>query len=150
LNACFQRVYGVQVYYVTRRTDLYYINLPGYMMDRWTGEGSSDRIPRYSFESANENWRASDLWVEDGSYLRLKNVQIGYTLPKHLTRKIFISNLRIYLSGETFLTFTNYTGFDPKSHRAALSWYRPRCISAIQSLYGGYKSYFLIIKTEIT
>ncbi|MDD4256438.1 MAG: TonB-dependent receptor [Bacteroidales bacterium] len=113
-NAFFQGVYGVQVYNVTRRTDLYYINLPGYMMDRWTGEGSSDRIPRYSFESANENWRASDLWVEDGSYLRLKNVQIGYTLPKHLTRKIFISNLRIYLSGENVLTFTNYTGFDPE------------------------------------
>ncbi|MDD2289002.1 MAG: TonB-dependent receptor [Bacteroidales bacterium] len=113
-NAFFQGVYGVDVYNVTRRTDLYYINLPSYMMNRWTGENSSDRIPRFSFESANENWRASDLWVEDGSYLRLKNIQLGYTLPSHLTRKIFIANLRVYVAGENILTFTNYSGFDPE------------------------------------
>lgn len=113
-NAMFQGVAGVQVFNVMRRTDLYYINLPSYMLDRWTGEGTSNRLPRYSFDNANDNWRSSDLWVEDGAYFRLKNIQLGYTFPKHWTRKIFISNLRIYVSGENVLTFTKYTGFDPE------------------------------------
>lgn len=113
-NAIFQGVAGVQVYNVTRRTDLYYVNLPHYMINRWTGEGTSNTLPRFSFVSANENWRASDLWVEDGSYFRLKNIQLGYTLPQKWTRTLFISGLRVYVSGENVLTFTNYSGFDPE------------------------------------
>ena len=114
-NFLFQGVAGVQVVNVTRRTDLYYINLPSYMLGCWEGEGTSNRLPRFSMGSDNnENWRMSDLWVEDGAYFRLKNAQIGYTLPERWTKKILISSLRLYVSGENLFTATKYSGFDPE------------------------------------
>nr|WP_315202261.1 TonB-dependent receptor [uncultured Flavobacterium sp.] len=69
---------------------------------------------RVTLSDANNNLRFSDRYVEDGSYLRLKNVQIGYTIPKKYTQKSFIDNLRIYVSGQNLLTFTNYKGYDPE------------------------------------
>lgn len=60
------------------------------------------------------NWQSSDLYVTDGSYVRLKNVQIGYTLPKSVTRKFFVDNLRVFVAGENLLTFTEYAGYDPE------------------------------------
>lgn len=62
----------------------------------------------------NNNWRSSDLYIKDGSYVRLKTAQIGYTLPTNLTRKVSIQQLRLYLSAENLLTFTGYDGFDPE------------------------------------
>ena len=56
----------------------------------------------------------SDFYVEDGSYMRLKNLQIGYTLPSSLTQKVKISKLRVYVGAKNLLTFTKYTGFDPE------------------------------------
>ena len=115
LSAVFQGVLGAQAMNVTRRTDLFYINLPKYMLGRWTGEGTSNKYPRMTMATdANENWRSSDLWIEDASYFRLKNLQIGYTLPQSLTRKIFIDSLRLFVMGENVFTLTNYTGFDPE------------------------------------
>ena len=55
---------------------------------------------------------SSDLYVYDGSYMRLKNIQLGYTLPRELTRKAFIERLRVYVAAENLLTFTKYHGFD--------------------------------------
>lgn len=115
-NMLLQGQAGNDVFNVTRRTDLYYINLPKTILNRWTGEGSTNRYPRFSFESANENTRVSDLWVEDGSYLRARNVQLGYTLPAELTRKIAINRLRLYLQAENLFTLTRYTGCDPEVH----------------------------------
>jgi hypothetical protein len=57
---------------------------------------------------------SSDFYVEDGSYLRLKNIQLGYTLPASVSRKVKIERLRIYIAAKNLLTFTNYTGFDPE------------------------------------
>jgi hypothetical protein len=57
---------------------------------------------------------SSDFYVEDGSYLRLKNIQLGYTLPMSLTSKVNIDKLRIYIGAKNLLTFTKYTGFDPE------------------------------------
>jgi TonB-dependent starch-binding outer membrane protein SusC len=57
---------------------------------------------------------ASDFYVEDGSYLRLKNIQLGYTLPSSITSKIKIERLRVYIGAKNLLTFTKYTGFDPE------------------------------------
>ena len=115
LSAVFQGVLGAQAMNVTRRTDLFYINLPKYMLGRWTGEGTSNKYPRMTMATdANENWRSSDLWIEDASYFRLKNLQLGYTLPQSLTRKVFINSLRLFVSGENVFTLTNYTGFDPE------------------------------------
>jgi TonB-dependent starch-binding outer membrane protein SusC len=114
LNAVFQGTIGNDIYDATRRTDLKYVNLPSYMWSRWTGEGTSNKIPRFSWSDTNGNWLSSDLFVKNGSYLRLKNIQLGYTLPKGLTQKVLISSLRIYVAAENLLTFTKYEGFDPE------------------------------------
>ncbi len=103
-----------QIFNVTRRTDLYYINLPKTILNRWTGEGSTNKYPRFVFDSANENYRVSDLWLEDGSFLRARNVQLGYTLPEKWTRKVAISRLRVFVQAENLFTLTNYTGCDPE------------------------------------
>ena len=105
---------GVQAFNVTRRTDLYYINLPKSILNRWTGEGTTNKYPRFVFDSANENYRVSDLWVEDASFLRIRNVQLGYTLPQNLTRRVAISRLRVFTQVENALTLTRYTGCDPE------------------------------------
>ena len=105
---------GVQAFNVTRRTDLYYINLPKSILNRWTGEGSTNKYPRFVFDSANENYRVSDLWVEDASFLRVRNIQLGYTLPQTISKKAFISRLRVFTQIENALTLTNYSGCDPE------------------------------------
>jgi ASC-1-like (ASCH) protein len=84
------------------------------MLNRWTGEGTSNKLPRFTFTDGNKNWQSSDLYVKDGDYMRVKNVTLGYTIPSKLTKKVFISNLRLYVSAENLLTFTTYEGFDPE------------------------------------
>ena len=108
-----QGTYGNDILDVTRRTDISESNLPAYMLGRWTGEGTSNKLPRF-VRGDNVNWQMSDLYVQDGSYLRLKNIQLGYTLPESLTKKILISQLRLYVAAENLLTLTNYRGFDPE------------------------------------
>ena len=82
------------------------------MTDVWTTENPNGSIPN-PFGSTN-NFRASSRYVEDGSYLRLKSTQIGYTLPAKLTKKIGVDRCRFYISGSNLLTFTSYTGYDPE------------------------------------
>lgn len=105
---------GNDIFNVTRRTDLYYINLPKTILNRWTGEGSTDKYPRFTFDSANENLRVSDLWIEDGSFLRARNIQLGYSLPSKLTKKVGIERFRVYVQAENAFTLTKYTGCDPE------------------------------------
>ena len=114
LSMVFQGTIGNQIYDATRRTDLPSINLPSYMWGRWTGEGTSNSIPRFSWADNNGNWLSSDLFVKNGDYLRLRNIQLGYTLPQRITKKVLISSLRLYVSAENLLTFTKYEGFDPE------------------------------------
>ena len=104
---------GNKVYDATRRTDISSTNLPSYMIDRWTGEGTSNSIPRFVIGD-QVNWQSSDLYVKDGSYLRLKNIQLGYTVPQRITRKFFVNSLRIYFAAENLVTLTKYDGFDPE------------------------------------
>lgn len=113
LNAMFQGTKGNQIFDATRRTDITSSNLPSWMLERWTGEGTSNRIPRF-VQGDNVNWQSSDLYVYDGSYLRLKNIQLGYTLPQNMTRKVFISMLRVYVAAENLVTWTKYHGYDPE------------------------------------
>lgn len=113
LSMMWQGTAGNDIYDATRRTDAISSNLPSWMLNRWTGEGTSDRIPRY-VQGDSYNWQSSDLLVYDGSYFRLKNLQLGYTLPKALTQKVFISSLRFYVAAENLLTLTKYHGFDPE------------------------------------
>ncbi len=113
LSMIWQGTYGNDVFDATRRTDISSSNLPSWMLGRWTGEGTSNKYPRFALGD-NVNWQSSDLYVYDGSYIRLKNIQIGYTLPKELTRKVLISSLRIFAAADNLLTFTKYHGFDPE------------------------------------
>ena len=113
LSMMWQGTIGNDVFDATRRVDITTSNLPTWMLGRWTGEGTSNTYPRFVLGD-NVNWQSSDLYVYDGSYLRLKNIQLGYTLPEALTRKVFISSLRVYVAAENLLTFTKYHGFDPE------------------------------------
>ena len=85
------------------------------VLARWTGAGSTNdaRNPRYSFTDANSNIRVSDRYVEDGSFIKVKNLQLGYTFPATVTKKVF-SRLRIYAQVKNAFTFTKYSGFDPE------------------------------------
>lgn len=105
---------GNDVFDATRRIDIRSTNLPSYMLDRWTGPGTSDKYPVFIVGDSSDNWKSSDLYVYDGSYLRLKNIELGYTLPQSLTQKVFINRLRLYVSAENLFTFTKYHGFDPE------------------------------------
>ncbi len=108
-----QGTIGNDIYDATRRTDVASMNLPAYMLNRWTGEGTSNKIPRYVIGD-KYNWVSSDLYVKDGSYARLKNIQLGYTVPSRLTKKVLIENFRVYVAAENLLTLTKYEGFDPE------------------------------------
>lgn len=84
------------------------------ILNRWTGPGTSNTIPIMNASSKNNNLRVSDFYVESGAYLRLKNIQLGFTLPKTLTTKLGIDRIRIYASALNLLTFTKYSGLDPE------------------------------------
>lgn len=114
LNMLWAGSIGNDIFDATRRLDLRYVNLPQEMINRWHGEGTSNTMPRFTWTNDNDNYRASDLYIHDGSYLRLKNIQLGYTLPQMLTRKVFINSLRFYIAVENFITITSYKGFEPE------------------------------------
>ena len=84
------------------------------VLDRWTGEGTSNSVPRAIYSDPNQNVRHSNRFIEDGSYLRVKNLTLGYTLPKSISQKAYLSMARFYISCQNFLTLTKYSGFDPE------------------------------------
>ena len=108
-----QGTYGNDILDVTRRMDVSESNMPAYLLNRWTGEGTSNKYPRI-VRGDNVNWQMSDLYVQDGSYLRLKNIQLGYTLPQKWTKLALIQSLRVYVAAENLLTLTSYRGYDPE------------------------------------
>jgi hypothetical protein len=83
---------------------------------RWRKPGDITDIPRATSDpvKAVENKRTSSRFIEDGSYLRIKNVTLGYTLPSDLTNKVRLSSLRVYAGVQNLFTFTRYTGLDPE------------------------------------
>lgn len=89
-----------------------YANQLAYVIDRWTGPGSTNEHPRLTTGATNNNL-FSDYFVEDGSFVRLRNLQFGYTLPSTLLRKINVESLRIYVAANNLITLTRYMGFDP-------------------------------------
>ncbi len=109
-----QGVQGNDIYNGIVRYDFSYTNRPQSVLNRWTGPGTSNVEPRVTINDPNFNARASDRFIEDGSYLRLKNVQIGYSLPKALLSRIKLDKIRFYISAQNLLTFTNYSGLDPE------------------------------------
>lgn len=83
-------------------------------LNRWQQEGDDTDIPRAIFNDPNKNTRASDRWIEDRSYIRIKNIILSYNLPKHLIKRWGMKNARLYCSGSNIYTFTNYSGVDPE------------------------------------
>jgi hypothetical protein len=115
VNIFGQGVFGNQIYNATRRYDLPTSNMPAKAIDRWTGEGSTNDYPRLTFNDENRNFaRSSDFYVEDGSFFRLKSLQIGYNITGPTAERIGLRKMRIYYSGTNLLTFTKYSGFDPE------------------------------------
>lgn len=82
----------------------------------WTGEGTSNEFPRLSWNGATNNKRPSSRFLESGSYLRLKNVQLGYTFGDRVTKAIKLSSVRIFVSAQNVFTVTKYTGIDPEMY----------------------------------
>ena len=89
-------------------------NKTSYELDRWTGPGTSNSVPRAT-TGATSNAVFSDYFVEDASYIRAQNMQIGYTLDKNSTKKIGVDKLRFYASVSNVFTLTKYRGYDPTS-----------------------------------
>ena len=80
----------------------------------WRGDGTSNLHPRISVTDQNNNYRTSTYFIEDGSYLRVKNIQLGYTLPVNVSKLVKVSSIRIYASGQNVWTFTKFSGLDPE------------------------------------
>lgn len=118
LNIFLQGSQGNKVYNLNR----YYLegglaaatNAGTIALERWTGPGTSNYVPRAVFNDPNQNIRPSSHYIENGSYLRVKLVTLGYTLPKSVLGPLHPQRLRIYVSAQNLLTATSYTGFDPE------------------------------------
>ena len=106
---------GNKIFQGLRRLDISNSNWQTVALSRWTGDGTSNTYPRLTSNDTNGNFgNMSDFYLEKGDYVRLKVVQIGYTLPAYLVSKASITKLRFYLSAENLLTLTKYTGYDPE------------------------------------
>jgi hypothetical protein len=106
---------GNKIFQGLRRLDIGTANWQTRALSRWTGDGTSTTYPRLTSADDNGNFgKMSDFYLEDGNYLRLKVVQIGYTLPVKMLKKIGGTKLRVYATGENLLTLTKYTGYDPE------------------------------------
>ena len=89
------------------------------ILSRWTGEGTSNRIPRVT--NTNINWQFSDLFVHDGKFLRISNVTLGYDFAK-LIKSQYISQARLYFQVQNLITFTHYNGMDPEIGYGTDGW----------------------------
>lgn len=83
-------------------------------LDRWTPENHNASYPRLT-RSTQINFQTSSFWLEDASYVRLKNISLGYNLPKSLLSKVGIERVKVYVAGENLLTFSGLDGLDPES-----------------------------------
>lgn len=97
-----------------------YPNWTKRILDRWTGEGTSNSIPRVS-ETSSYNWQFSDLYVQDADYLRISNVTIGYNFAPLINQK-WCSNARLYFQVQNLHTWTKYDGMDPEIGYGTSDW----------------------------
>lgn len=107
---------GHQIYAAQSRTEgLGRSNLPSFYMDRWTKEGDDNGVARLSIADPNGNFKqASDFYVYDGDFFRISTLNLGYTIPQDLTRKIKIEKFRLYMAIDNLLTVTSYPFFNPE------------------------------------
>jgi TonB-linked SusC/RagA family outer membrane protein len=102
-------VYNTNIYDLQGMTRLFNSGVD--VLDRWTGPGTSNTIPRAL--GAGENVQVSTRFIEDGSYMRLRNISLGYTIPTSAFNNA-VSRLRVYISGQNIFTISNYSGLDPE------------------------------------
>lgn len=115
LMAFAQGAAGNKIFQGLRRLDILTANYSTRAMSRWHGEGTSNDFPRLVDSDPNGNFtKMSDFYLENGDYLRLKLLQIGYTIPNRLVKKAGINRLRVYITAENLATLTKYTGYDPE------------------------------------
>ena len=106
---------GNKIFQGLRRLDISTANYQTDALGRWTGPGTSEDYPRLTNNDTNGNFgNMSNFYLEDGDYLRLKVVSLGYSLPNDLVSKIKLTKFRLYVTGENLLTLTKYTGYDPE------------------------------------
>ena len=104
---------GNDIYSCLNRVDYNVNQLTFFTKDRWTTNNPHGSMPRANATDYTKFMKSSGA-VLDGSYFKIKQIQLGYTFPKSLTKKAYIENLRLYASLEDFFTFTSYPGFDPE------------------------------------
>jgi TonB-linked SusC/RagA family outer membrane protein len=117
ISLFFQGIKGNDIYYYMGRIANDVVrpfNSTTEILDRWSGEGDNTSMPRVARIDANNNLRNSTRFLRDGSYLRLKNITIGYNMPAKVLDKLRMQTCRIYLSGQNLLTFSDYPGLDPE------------------------------------
>ncbi|MFD1872727.1 SusC/RagA family TonB-linked outer membrane protein [Hymenobacter bucti] len=92
-----------------------YNKIAGLENTAWHGEGTSNTVPRITANDNNQNLtRFNNFYVEDGSYARVRNLQVGYTFNKQISSAMHMASLRLYVSGQNLFTFTKYSGADPE------------------------------------
>ncbi|MEO5674099.1 MAG: TonB-dependent receptor [Chitinophagales bacterium] len=120
LSVFFQGAYGNKIYLqVNHDIEGFYraFNLTERVYDeRWTGEGTSNTMPRVSWLGSTNNKTPSSRFLEDASYVRLKNLQIGYNFSKYVINQMHIKGLRVYVTSQNLITITKFTGLDPEMH----------------------------------
>ena len=86
-----------------------------YHLDRWTPDNLDASYPRLSMKDSKKNWETSTFWVQNASYLKMRNMQLGYSIPKQLISGSGISRLRVYFSADNLFTITGFDGIDPEA-----------------------------------
>lgn len=118
LSVFFQGTYGNKIYsQLNQDIEGFYRGFTvtqRYFDERWTGEGTSNTQPRPSWNAKSNNAMPSSRFLEDGSYLRLKNLQLGYSISEKALKVTGLSKARVYLSGTNLLTLIKYSGLDPE------------------------------------
>ncbi len=113
LTAYFQGVWGNKIYDASLRGDTPAKNMPAWLLNRWTGEGTSNKLPAFRMNDTR-NWQSSDIYLHDGAYLRCANLTLSYTLPYNIIHKIGFDNFRVFVMAENLFTATKYHGFTPE------------------------------------
>jgi TonB-linked SusC/RagA family outer membrane protein len=112
LRADFNGTFGNEIYNAKRQVRFNTYNFETVYLDRWTGEGTSNTEPRIT--NGGHNYEVSDRFIEDGSYLRLRNIQLGYSFSNLAINNFEFTNFRVYLSGTNVFTLTDYSGYTPE------------------------------------
>ena len=118
VSAFFQGVFGNEVYNLTNYLGEFYnqaqYNKNSTILDAWRPDNTDTDIPRVTLDDPNNNIRPSTYYIHNASFVRLKNLKVGYTLPDKVASKLKLKRTYIYLQGQNLFTITGYEGIDPE------------------------------------